>query len=194
MAIEKVSRVNETGNKKGELVKIESGSNVGLFAGIVHLGLQRSEYQGKVSFKEKVLLRFELPDVVMEDGRPIVLSKTETFNLSSYKGKESNLLKVSRILTQSVDLKEGINWEEVLGRGVLLELKKSETTAFTNIVGYSSLPKSLSQSLKPLVDDGLLVFDVDTINDNEMNRLPQWVQKMINTRQRSGNDNLTVDF
>lgn len=73
------------------------GSHIAVCYRVVDLGKQRSEYQGKVSFKHKILISWELPEALMQDGRPFTIGKSYTYSsdpksnlrkdLESWRGK-----------------------------------------------------------------------------------------------------------
>lgn len=176
MAVDKVSKVLKSGG-----VTIKPGSKLGLFLGIIHLGTQKSEFEGRVSYKDQVLLKFELPSVLLPDGRPVTLSKRETHVLGSGKGKESNLLKLGRALNDG-EKPEGIDWEESLGKPVLLELKENKDKTGVNISGYLVPPEEMVEKVKPLVNEPVLELDVDNIPDKAFKGFPEWLQKVINER------------
>jgi hypothetical protein len=184
MSVAKVSKP-----KKG--VDIEEGSHVGLFLGLVHLGVQKGEYEGLVSYKDQVLLMFELPDITLEDGRPINLTARVTHSLS----KRATLLKVGKALNGGRDVKDGIDWEASIGKPVLLELKNNAKGTGVNIKGYMAVPDVMRKNLKPLINEPKLLLDVDAIGDKELEKLPEWVRKVINERvKEEGETDSSVDF
>lgn len=56
------------------------GSHIAVCYRVVDLGKQRTEYQGKISHKHKILISWELPEALMEDGRPFSIGKTYTYS------------------------------------------------------------------------------------------------------------------
>lgn len=56
------------------------GSHIATCYRVVDLGKQRSEYQGQISHKHKILISWELPDAPMSDGRPFTIGKTYTYS------------------------------------------------------------------------------------------------------------------
>jgi hypothetical protein len=163
--------------KKG--ISVEAGTHVGLLLSIIHLGVQKIEYAGEVSYKDQVLLVFELPDTTLEDGRPITISKRETHSV----GKKSNLLKAVKALNGGKDVaREGILYEILIGKPVMLELKENSKKTGVNVAGYMPVPDVLKKTLKPLVNEAKLYLDVEKISDKELEALPEWVRKVINER------------
>ena len=161
--------------KKG--VEIPEGPQVALFAGLVHLGTQRNEYEGKVSYKDQVLFRFELPEVTLDDGRPVILTKRETNSA----GAKSNVLKLVRALKGSKDIKDGVDYEEMIGAPLLLQVGHT-AKGNAKIDAYTPIPSQMKNSIKPLMSDPMLFFDVETISDKDKEKMPEWLQKLINER------------
>jgi len=164
-------------------VEIPEGTQVGLFAGLIHLGTQRNEYEGKVSYKDQVLLRFELPDVTLEDGRPITITKRETNSA----GAKSNMLKLVRALKGTKDLEDGVDYEELIGQPVMLEIAHT-AKGNAKIDGYMPVPEFLKKTVKPLMTEPQLLFDVEQISDKELEAMPEWLRELINKRVQEGGD------
>lgn len=180
MAVEKFSKITES---KG--IDIPEGTHPARFLSLVHLGVQKTEWQGKTNYKEQVLLRFELSEITLEDGRPVSLTKRENLTLlKSKQGKESNLLKLGKALNGGKDVKEGIDWEDSLGKPLFLEVSKTDKGS-AKIEGYVAMPASLAKTLPPLVNEPSLLLDVDTVSEPEFKKLPEWVQKVMNERVNS---------
>lgn len=184
MAIDKVSVP-----KKG--VNVSPGSHVGLFVGLIHLGIQKTEFEGAVSYKDQVLLSFELPDVLLDDGRPVTLSKTENHSL----GARANLLKAAVALNGGKSVDDGIDWESMVGKPLMLQVKENKKKTGVNISGYAAIPEVYKKNLKPLMNEPRMLLDVETISEKELKGLPEWVQKMISKRvKEEGDVDPSIDY
>lgn len=176
MAVDKIFK-----QQKG--IEVPEGSTLGLFLGLVHLGVQKNEYEGVVNYVDQVLLKFELPDQVLEDGRPITLTKRERNSTSP----KSNMLKFIKAINGSKNLENGIDFEEQLGKPVLLEIKHTAKGS-PSIGSYMSAPESMKKNLKPLINEPTLLLDVEEISSKELEDMPEWLQKVINGRVRGNGD------
>lgn len=65
----------------GDFKHAEPGTDIGRCYMILDLGHQKNEYQGEVSIKHQVLVAWEIPSQLMDDGRPISISKFYTLSL-----------------------------------------------------------------------------------------------------------------
>lgn len=167
--------------KPKKSVEISAGTQVGLFAGLIHLGTQKSDYKGEVTYKDQLLFQFELPDVLLGDGRPYVISKRETHST----GSKSNLLKIMKALNQGKSVDEGISWESKLGKPIMLNLKENSKGTGMSIEGYMAAPSGLT--VKPLMGEPKLLLDVDKISEKELASLPSWIATLINARIKQDN-------
>jgi hypothetical protein len=71
----------DTGNS-GDFEQPPIGTHKARCIGIVDLGTQHDEYQGKPRIRRVNALKWELPEEKMEDGRPFVCTKFYTASLS----------------------------------------------------------------------------------------------------------------
>lgn len=71
----------------GDFQQAPAGTHLARCIGIIDLGTQKSEYQGRANIRRQCVVRWELPNELMEDGRPFICSKFYTQSLS----EKSNL-------------------------------------------------------------------------------------------------------
>ena len=57
-----------------------AGSHLGTLYGVVELGTQRTEFEGRIDHKPQLRLQFELPDERMSTGRPFAIGRTYTLS------------------------------------------------------------------------------------------------------------------
>src|ERR1700676_1454752 len=129
MAIDKVS-------KPAKGIDIPAGTYVALFAGLVHIGTQKGEYQGQVNYNDQVVAYFELPEVLKNDGNPITLSARMNHKLGTGKGKKSTMLVLGEALNGGKDCKDGIDWEEQIGKPLMVVLEENSKGTGVNIKNY----------------------------------------------------------
>lgn len=84
-------KLTDTGGK--EFAQAPTGNHVGRCIGMIDIGTQQGEYLGKTTHARKIVLRFELPNELIEEGefagKPFVVSKFYTASL----GEKANLRK-----------------------------------------------------------------------------------------------------
>ena len=118
-------------------------------------------------------------DEILDNGKPLVVSKTIN---NSANGPKSGLVLVGKAF--GVDMaKDGLDFEEQLGKPVLLEIKPQEKDKSKQAVGaVTPLPKVLKSSVKPLTTSPKIYFDVEEITDTQLAELPNWITNMIAKR------------
>lgn len=77
--------LKENGGGK-EFEQASPGNHIARCVGMIDIGTQQSEYQGKTTYARKIIVRFELPNEVMAEGdyagKPFLVSKFYTASLS----------------------------------------------------------------------------------------------------------------
>src|SRR5689334_1493487 len=91
--------------KQKEGFEVPEGAQLGLLLNVIHLGVQKNTFQGVTSYKDQVLLTFELPDLTMDDGRPV----TQSTRVTNSQGKRSTLTKIVKALNGGKEVKEGVD-------------------------------------------------------------------------------------
>lgn len=75
-----------TDNGGKEFEQASAGNHVARCVGMIDIGTHQSEYQGKTTYARKIVLRFELPNEIMEEGeyagKPFLVGKYYTASLS----------------------------------------------------------------------------------------------------------------
>ena len=142
---------------------------------MVYLGVLRGIYGDKKS----LLLGFESPDVLMDDGRPYVITRRIGANLSS-KGNLRPLVASWRGRDFTPEELKSFDLSVLVGKPVKLLIQHStsaEGKTYANIQAAVKPDKGqLTQTLNPLV-----VFDADQPDAQAKALLPEWVQKLIDS-------------
>lgn len=75
---------SDSGGKEFE--QAAAGNHVARCIGMIDIGTQENSYEGKTTYARKIVLRFELPNEVMQDGdyagKPFIVGKYYTASLS----------------------------------------------------------------------------------------------------------------
>lgn len=84
-------KLSDNGGKEFEAAPV--GNHLARCIGMIDLGTQEQNYEGKTSYARKIVLRWELPNELMSDGeyagRPFIVSRFYTASL----GEKANLRK-----------------------------------------------------------------------------------------------------
>lgn len=107
--------------------------------GIIDLGTQKSEYQGQANIRRQCVVKWELPETLMDDGRPFVVSKFYTTSLSEKANLRADLVNWrGRDFTPEELL--GFDERNLIDKCCLLSLTKSDAGKI-RITGVMGRPK-----------------------------------------------------
>jgi len=163
-------------NDGGERILVPAGTHVGRCYGIIDLGTQYSEKFG--TWSHKVLFQWEMPADLMEDGRPLAISKKYTISLNDKANLRHDLESwLGRAITAKEE-KEGFALGDMLGAPCLLSVVHAESNGktYANIAGVMSTPHGLAcpDAINPYVS-----YDVENGKDAVYAKLPEWIRTII---------------
>jgi len=163
-------------NEGGERIVIPAGTHVARCYGIIDLGTQYSERFG--SSTRKVQIQWELPNELMDDGRPLAISKRYTLSVN----EKANLRKdLESWLGRGITIEEeknGFALGGMLGAPCLLSVIHAESNGktFANIAGVMSVPKGTKV---PDQSNPAVSYDVENGKDAVFEKLPEWIRTII---------------
>lgn len=96
----------------GDFVQAPAGSHLARCIKLTDLGTQTGEFEGKVNHRNQVLATWELPNELMEDGQPFLVSKFYTNSLGdkatlrhhlvTWRGRDFTVEELARFDLQSI--------------------------------------------------------------------------------------------
>ena len=163
---------------------------------VIDLGTQHGEYNGKPTVKQQILVTWELPTELIEDGelagKPYAVSKFYTASL----GEKANLRKDleswrGRAFTEQ-EL-AGFNVKAILGKPCMLSIIHNDKSK-AKISAVMALMKGVTvpDAMNPLV-----WFDISEWDDNAFDGLSKGIQEIIHHsdeyKEMSGIGNTTTE-
>jgi len=145
---------------------------------VIDLGIQTSEYSGEIKTQPKVRLGFELPRLLMENGKPFVLGTTLTLSLHP-KAKLRILLESWRGRVFTEEELGGFDLFNILGVAAMVNVThntKGEQT-YANIEAIAPMPAGLH--CPPAVNEPVK-FSIDEFDEAVYAAFPEWLRKKIN--------------
>jgi hypothetical protein len=142
---------------------------------IIDIGTQHGEYQGKPTARKQIIVSWELPNELMDDGRPFMLSKFYTASL----GEKANLrkdLEAWRGRAFTAEERAGFDIKSILGKGCMLSVVEKDGGG-VKVGSVMALPKGLE--LPPAHND-LVSFDMDEWQDEIYSAFTDGIKGMIN--------------
>ena len=167
-------------DKGGDFKQAETGTHPARCYMILDLGHQRNEYQGEVSVRHQVLVAWELPSQLMDDGRPVSISKFYTLSLheKSNLGKDLTSWR-GRAFTE--DEKSGFDISKLIGVPAMLSI--IEHNGKSKVGSVMGMPKGMPSA--DAINDPIL-FDMECFLNGDrsvFDNLSEGLQGIINKAQ-----------
>lgn len=158
----------------GDFKDASTGTHPARCVRIIDLGTQHGTYEGQPKVRKQILVSWELPNELMEDGRPFMLSKFYTASL----GERATLrkdLEAWRGKAFTSDELKGFDIKSILGKGCMLSVVEKEKGG-VKVGSVMALPKGLEL---PPAHNPLLTFDIDTWQDDVFASLSNGIRGII---------------
>jgi len=163
-------------NEGSERILIPAGTHVARCYGMIDLGTQYSEKFG--NWSHKIQVQFELCNELMDDGRPLAISKKYTLSLNDKASLRKDLESwLGRGITEKEE-KAGFALGSMLGAPCLLSVIHAESggKTYANVAGVMSVPKGTTV---PEQSNPMISYDVENGKDVVWEKLPEWIRTMI---------------
>lgn len=165
----------------GDFERPTPGTKMGLCYGLVDIGVQPTNF----GQKQQVIILWELPDELMQDGRPFGVSKTYTASMNEKAQLRKDIESWRGRKFASDEEAEAYEVPKILGQACLITL--SETTkgdkTYTNVGAIAPLMKGMTA---PKAHNELVIFDMDSPDGMIYERLPKWIKQKIDSAEKSG--------
>lgn len=149
-------------NETTDFVPPPAGTHLAVCYRFVDLGTQETEFNGQKKHQRKVLLGWELPDELMEDGKPFMVQKRYTWSMSEKANLRADLESWRGRAFEEKDFGT-FNIKNVLGKPCVLTIvhdtKNGKTYANIAAVGKPMKGMASPQPVNPVVYFSLEDFD-----------------------------------
>jgi hypothetical protein len=168
-------------NEGGAFEQPPSGTHMAICYRVIDLGTQTTVWEGDTKHQRKVLLTWELPDELMEDNRPFMVSNRYTLSshekaklrqdLEGWRGKR---------FTEADFGPGGFDIKNIIGKPCLLSLvqKDKDGRTYTNIASVSAPPKGMTVPAQTNVS---VYFSLDTFDQAVFDALSDNLKGVIMT-------------
>lgn len=162
----------------GDFEQAPVGTHVARCVKIIDIGTQKDEYQGQANFRRQVIIGWELPTEMMNEGdaagKPFTVSKFYTASL----GEKANLrrdLQNWRGREFTTEELAGFHAKNILGKTCMLSLTANDKGK-TRVTGVMALPKGITvpDQVNPSV-----YFSLDEFSREVFEGLSKGYQKFI---------------
>ena len=136
--------VKDTGN--GNFEQAPAGTHLGRCIKLIDLGTQEGEYQGQATFKRQIIIGWELPSELMQNGeyagQPFTVSKFYTASLSEKANLRKDLENWRGRAFTDEELR-GFDMKNILGKPCMLSIVLNEKNN-ARVGGVMAAPKGMS--------------------------------------------------
>lgn len=157
-----------------EFAQAPAGTHEAICIGVIDLGTQTGEWQGKPLVRRQVLIQWELPAEKMEDGKPFIVAKFYTASLNekatlrhdleSWRGREFTPQELG-----------GFDSKNILGKPCLLSIVHNEKDK-AKVQGVMAPPKGMTL---PKQANPSVFFSLDEFQQETFDKLGKGLQDLI---------------
>lgn len=147
------------------------GMQLGILYRIIDLGTQEINFEGQISHKRQLLFQWELPEDLMDDGKPLSVGKFVKFS----GGSKAVLTKITQASIGTVT-SEGFDPIVLLGTACNLNITLKEKGDGVKIDSYAPLKKS---EKAPAPYNNLVAFDLDKFDQKVFDSLSDGIKDII---------------
>jgi|TARA_R110000823_G_scaffold155795_2_gene286500 hypothetical protein len=171
---QEMSLISKTGASE-DFKLVTEGTHLARCYLMVDIGLQETPYGDK----EKVVLGWEIPEQLTDDGRPLIIYSTYTNSMH----EKSNLrrdIESWRGKKLTEDESRAFDLRAVLGHPCQLSIVHNENNnrMYANVQAVIGIPKGLP--VAEAIND-VICFDLDA--DGDVSILPDWLQRKVSDRK-----------
>lgn len=151
-----------------------TGTHLARCIGLIDIGTHTSEWQGKPIRRRQMIIKWELPLELREDGQPFIVSEFYTMSLSekanlrhalvSWRGREFTLAEL-----------QGFEMKNILGAVCQVTIIQKENGK-TKVSGVAGVPKGVEV---PPQHNETLYFDLDFFDPALYESLSDGLKKLI---------------
>lgn len=158
----------------GDFQQAPAGSHIARCVKLTDLGTQTGEYEGKVNHRNQVLVTWELPSELMEDGQPFLVSKFYTNSLGEKATLRHHLVNWrGREFTTEELMK--FDLQNILGAPCMLSVVHSEKGK-AKVDAVMKMPKGMEC---PPQINASFAFWLDEFDPVIFDRVPKGIQAII---------------
>jgi hypothetical protein len=137
-------KLTDTGGKEFEAAPV--GNHVARCIGMIDIGTQQGEYQGKTTYARKIVIRWELPNELMEEGdfagKPFIVSKFYTASLSEKANLRKDLVSW-RGREFTADELKGFDAKNILDKPCMVNVTHNDKGK-AKVAGVTPVPKGMT--------------------------------------------------
>lgn len=164
------------GGGSGEFQQAPAGTHVARCVKMTDLGTQQGEWQGKPIYRRQIVLSWELPNELMDDGRPYLISAFYTASLHEKSKLRAHLVNWRGREFTDAELM-GFDSKNLLGKTCMLQLT-TNANGKVRVTGVMSLPKGTACG-DQVNESFFFSLEPDEFRQSDFDKLSDWYKDQI---------------
>lgn len=160
-----------------EFKPVPSGAHAAICYQVVDLGTQQSTFNGETKIQRKILLRWEIPAEMMDDGRPFSIGKRYTLSSHSKAALRHDLESWRGIAFKEEEIQK-FDIATLLGKPCMLTVVHTERNGqvYANVAALARLPKGMTTAKQ---HNETLYLSLDDFDMSAFGKLSETMQGII---------------
>lgn len=172
--------------ESGSFEEVDTGTYLAICYQLVDLGTREEEFEGEKKRRRTLLVGFEFPHELMDDGRPYIHSEFYTFSfheraklrqhLESWRGKPFE--------DSDFDEEDGFRMERLLGKQCMLTLMRGKNAKRNKASSITPIPKGTgnpAEQCETRNDQVCVSLEPDEFREDDFAKLSEGLRKRIAT-------------
>jgi hypothetical protein len=163
----------------GDYTPAPEGNHRAVCVSVIDLGTQTRDGQFGLKSAREIMIRWELSDELMDDGRPYTIGKRYSYSMHERASLRKHLESWRGQAFTETDFRPGgFKIENLLGKSCLVMVKHSENggKTYANVDGVSKLPKGMAPGA-PTIEPYL--FDLEDFETESWNALSDGLKRIV---------------
>ena len=155
-----------------------AGNHIARCYEIVDLGYQEKTWKGETKRVRQIRIRWELPQELMEDGRPFSVKRDYTLSFNEKSNLYQDLISWRGRAFTDDELKQ-FNLFNVMGAPAMVNVvhrTADNGRTYANVGSIGPLPKGMT--CPDMINDPV-EFSLDDYSQEAWDKLPEWLQNRI---------------
>lgn len=167
----------------GDFTPPPAGSHLAICYRVLDLGTQLTRYMGEQKSQHKIMLSWELPEELTEDGQPFSVHQRYTFSMHEKATLRKHLEAWRGKAFEEHDFGPGgFEVSKLLGQACLISITHTEKEGktYANVASVSALPKAMRENVPAAKNDKIILsLDPGEFNADVFGGLSEGLKDVI---------------
>lgn len=164
-------KVRDTG---GNFENAPTGTHIARCIGLTGIGTHETEFNGQTRMRNQIMITWELPHELKQDGQPFIISQWYTRSLSEKANLRQDLINWRGRDFTAAELQE-FELKNILDKGCQVVVSEKENGK-VKVTGVAGLPKGTEL---PERHNDLKYFDIEEFDEEEFSALSDKIKEMV---------------